>query len=130
MQTLPVLPSCATPSCASLSNYSLSAIISEGCKSASAFLGQVPCVLRDGGAGLLNLSLLTSDLWAAAARYLFLGEPPFALETEADESCHLVRPASQRNVVATTAACTCCMAAPPSLDIIKKLVTNNLRWPR
>ncbi len=35
--------------------------------------GQVPCVLRDGGAALLNLSLLTSDLWAAAARTIFFG---------------------------------------------------------
>ena len=38
--------------------------------------GQVPCVLRDGGAALLNLSLLASDLWAAAARTMFFGGRP------------------------------------------------------
>ena len=30
-------------------------------------------MLRDGGAALLNLSLLTSDLWAAAVRCTFFG---------------------------------------------------------
>jgi Solute carrier family 35 len=35
---------------------------------------QVPVVLRLGGAAVLNLSLLSSDLWAAAARVAFFGE--------------------------------------------------------
>ena len=34
---------------------------------------QVPWVLQFGGAAVLNLSLLSSDLWAAAARVLFFG---------------------------------------------------------
>jgi len=32
-------------------------------------------VLRLGGAAVLNLSLLSSDLWAAAARVVLFGEP-------------------------------------------------------
>ena len=37
------------------------------------FYCAVPFVLRWGGAAVLNLSLLTSDLWVAAARVLFFG---------------------------------------------------------
>ena len=39
----------------------------------SAFYCGVPFVLRRGGAAVLNLSLLTSDLWAAAAQLAFFG---------------------------------------------------------
>jgi solute carrier family 35 protein F1/2 len=38
-----------------------------------AFYSLVPVVLRLGGAAVLNLSLLSSDLWAAAARVAFFG---------------------------------------------------------
>ena len=38
----------------------------------------VPFVLRWGGAAVLNLSLLTSDLWAAAAQLAFFGAPSAA----------------------------------------------------
>ena len=38
-----------------------------------AFYSLVPRVLTGGGAALLNLSLLASDLWAALARLLFFG---------------------------------------------------------
>ena len=40
-----------------------------------AFYCGVPFVLRGGGAAVLNLSLLTSDLWAAAAQLAFFGTP-------------------------------------------------------
>ena len=39
-----------------------------------AFSSLVPNVLIWGGAALLNISLLSSDLWAALARILFFGE--------------------------------------------------------
>lgn len=38
------------------------------------FYSLVPLELRWGGAALLNVSLLASDLWTALARYLFLGK--------------------------------------------------------
>ena len=38
-----------------------------------AFYSLVPAALRWGGAAALNLSLLTANLWAGAARALFLG---------------------------------------------------------
>ena len=41
-----------------------------------AFSSLVPLVLLWGGAAALNLSLLTSDLWAAAARVAFFGALP------------------------------------------------------
>lgn len=37
------------------------------------FYSLVPYELKWGGAALLNISLLASDLWAAAARFLFFG---------------------------------------------------------
>ncbi|PRW60646.1 solute carrier family 35 member F1-like [Chlorella sorokiniana] len=40
------------------------------------FYSLVPLELRWGGAALLNVSLLASDLWTALARYLFLGGFP------------------------------------------------------
>ena len=39
-----------------------------------AFYSLVPLVLQWSGAAVLNLSLLTSNLWAALARALLLGE--------------------------------------------------------
>lgn len=39
-----------------------------------AFSSVVPFVLLWGGATILNLSLLTSDVWAALARQVFFGE--------------------------------------------------------
>ncbi len=41
-----------------------------------AFYCGVPFVLRWGGAAVLNLSLLTSDLWAAAAQIALFGAYP------------------------------------------------------
>lgn len=41
-----------------------------------AFYSLVPIVLRWGGAAVLNLSLLTANLWACLARLLFLGAYP------------------------------------------------------
>lgn len=38
------------------------------------YLSLAPFVLIWGGASLLNLSLLSADLWAALARLLFFGE--------------------------------------------------------
>mmetsp|Transcript_16176 Transcript_16176/g.48478 ORF Transcript_16176/g.48478 Transcript_16176/m.48478 type:complete len:454 (+) Transcript_16176:262-1623(+) len=58
-------------------NWQIVALLGSYVTSMLVFYVLVPCVLRDGGAGLLNLSLLTSDLWAAAARYLFLGGFPW-----------------------------------------------------
>lgn len=39
-----------------------------------AFYSLVPSVLNWSGAAVLNLSLLSSNLWAALARKIFLGE--------------------------------------------------------
>jgi solute carrier family 35 protein F1/2 len=39
-----------------------------------AFYSLVPSVLNWSGAAVLNLSLLSSNLWAALARNIFLGE--------------------------------------------------------
>lgn len=44
-----------------------------------AFYSLVPYELKWGGAALLNISLLSSDLWAAAARYFYFGERPLLL---------------------------------------------------
>ena len=38
-----------------------------------AFTSLVPLMLMHGGSAALNLSLLASDFWAAAARALFFG---------------------------------------------------------
>jgi len=42
-----------------------------------AFSSLVPYVLIWDGAALLNISLLSSDLWAALARIAFFGESAF-----------------------------------------------------
>lgn len=39
------------------------------------FYAAVPFVLQHGGAAVLNLSLLSSDIWVAGARILFFGAP-------------------------------------------------------
>jgi len=41
-----------------------------------AFSSLVPYVLIWGGAALLNISLLSLDLWASLARVVFFGKPP------------------------------------------------------
>lgn len=45
-----------------------------------AFSSVVPFVLLWGGSTLLNLSLLTSDIWTGLARQAFFGKPFFPLQ--------------------------------------------------
>lgn len=42
------------------------------------FYSLVPCVLNWGGSAVLNLSLLSSNFWAALARTFLLGEPVYS----------------------------------------------------
>lgn len=62
-----------------------------------AFYSLVPAVLRWSGAGVLNLSLLTANIWAALARAAFLGAHACAKTSEnpffiPQHCCYLLHP--------------------------------------
>ena len=59
----------------------------------------VPFVLKWSGAAVLNLSLLSSNLWAAFARALLLGEPSVDSPPDHDTSCACVRSRGSQTVL-------------------------------
>lgn len=85
----------------------------------------VPLELVWGGAALLNISLLASDLWAALARFFFFGQcPPCPL---IDLPAHLPARAQARppgSLLASQPAClllACLAARPPAVPTTRHL---------